>query len=434
MHTPVPYNEDKRLAFLHSLRLENGSHFDEIQGLCEVAAQIAGVPITLVTLVDATQQSFVASIGVGDIKGTDREIAFCAHAIMASQQFEVVDARLDPRFAENPLVVGEPGIQSYLGTVLEPEPEMRLGTLCLLDTKPRTHSAEVKTSLSKLGQAISALLIAHRQKMNLLDFSDQVLQNNIEMASITTSLQQSLKQIVVAESAKSQFLANITHELRTPLTSIKGALNLLSSNLMANDPARLRRLISIADQSSERLISLVDDILMLQKINSDDPVGPLLPVDLAALLTASVAANKGFAATRSLMLTVSGLDQPCFVDGDKKLLEKVVTNILSNAFKYSKRGGHVEIELCSLEAGLQLTVKDDGVGIPEGAEGKVFGMFTQVDGSDTRSHPGAGVGMYICQKILQLHNATIGYTSKLGIGTTFCVRFPKVSAQERLCG
>jgi signal transduction histidine kinase len=173
---------------------------------------------------------------------------------------------------------------------------------------------------------------------------------------------------------------------------------------------------------------------MLQKINSDDPVGPLLPVDLAALLTASVAANKGFAATRSLMLTVSGLDQPCFVDGDKKLLEKVVTNILSNAFKYSKRGGHVEIELCSLEAGPQLTVKDDGVGIPDGAEGKVFGMFTQVDGSDTRSHPGAGVGMYICQKILQLHNATIGYTSKLGIGTTFCVRFPKVSAQERLCG
>ncbi len=434
MTSPVPQNEDKRLAFLRNLRLEISSDFDEIQGLCDVAAQIAGVPIALVSLVDKTEQCFLASVGVGDLKSTDREIAFCAHAIMDSQQFEVVDARLDARFADNPLVVGEPGVQSYLGTVLEPEPEMRLGTLCVVDTQPRQHSAAVKVSLAKLGQAVSKLLVSHRQKLNLLDFAEQVTQNNIKMAAVTESLQQSMDRILAAENAKSAFLATITHELRTPLTSIKGALNLLNNNGVVFDTQKSKRLISIAGKNSENLLSLVEDMLQLQKADLDDLSPRFAPVDLAALVHASADTYQRFAADNGVSLTVSGAGQPCFVSGDKKLLDRVVANLLSNAFKYTDAGGAIEIGLNCHEDGPQITVKDDGAGIPEGAEDKVFGMFSQVDSSDTRTRGGAGLGLYICQQILHAHNASIGYTSKLGAGTTFTVNFPKLAVEERLCG
>jgi signal transduction histidine kinase len=432
--SPVPHNEDKRLAFLRNLRLEISSDFNEIQGLCDVAAQIAGVPIALVTLVDKAQQNFLASVGVGDLKATDREIAFCAHAIMGSDQFEVVDARLDARFVDNPLVVGEPGVQSYLGTVLEPEPEMRLGTLCVVDTQPRQHSATVKASLAKLGQAVSALLISHRQKLNLLDFADQVTQNNIEMAAVTESLQNSMDRILAAESAKSAFLATVTHELRTPLTSIKGALNLLSNNGVVFDTQKSKRLIAIAGKNSDNLLSLVEDMLQLQKADFDEPWVRFAPVDLAALVRASAATHQPFATEKGLALTLSGIDEPCFVNGDKKLLERVIANILSNAFKYTQAGGTVAMALHCLADGPQITVTDDGTGIPEGAEEKVFGMFSQVDSSDTRSHSGAGLGMYISHKILHAHHATISYSSKLGVGTVFTVNFPKFAVEERLCG
>jgi signal transduction histidine kinase len=243
-----------------------------------------------------------------------------------------------------------------------------------------------------------------------------------------------MDRILAAESAKSAFLATVTHELRTPLTSIKGALNLLSNNGVVFDTQKSKRLIAIAGKNSDNLLSLVEDMLQLQKADFDEPWVRFAPVDLAALVRASAATHQPFATEKGLALTLSGIDEPCFVNGDKKLLERVIANILSNAFKYTQAGGTVAMALHCLADGPQITVTDDGTGIPEGAEEKVFGMFSQVDSSDTRSHSGAGLGMYISHKILHAHHATISYSSKLGVGTVFTVNFPKFAVEERLCG
>ncbi|MBU2868960.1 GAF domain-containing sensor histidine kinase [Pacificibacter marinus] len=428
---PIPANEAERIACLKDLRLDLSLPYDEIQGLCELAAEIAGVPIALVSLVDETHQRLLASVGLGDLRHTTREVSFCAHAIMGSELFEITNTSLDDRFAANPFVVNDPKVRSYLGTILEPEPEKRLGTLCVLDTTPRIHSETTKVALYKLGKAITALLVSHREKLELIDYSNALKAKNTELSDLTDSLQNSTTKLVAAEKSRSEFLSTVSHELRTPLTSIKGALSLMKLGEVSASPEKYRHLITIANENSDRLLSLVNDILQLQKTNLGKSHIKFVPVDLAELIENSADAYRNYAADKNVTLRVRcSTSRPCVVRGDKSLLDRVMGNLISNAFKFSNQGGQIEIELNCPESGPQITVKDHGVGIPKGSTELVFGMFKQVDNSDTRTTSGTGLGMHLCRQILTQHDATIGYTSVLGEGTTFIVNFkngaPKV--------
>ena len=428
---PIPVNETERIAYLNGLRLDLSLPYDEIQGLCELAADIAGVPIALVSLVDETQQRFLASVGLGDLRHTTRDISFCAHAIMGSQQFEIPDTSLDNRFSTNPFVVNDPKVRSYLGTILEPETEMRLGTLCVIDSAPRVHSEATKTALNKLGKAISALLVSHRDKIELIDYSNELKTKNTEMSDLTVSLQNSTTKLVAAEKARSEFLSTVSHELRTPLTSIKGALSLLRLDDVSASPQKSSRLITIANENSEKLLSLVNDILQLQKTNLGKRHIKFAPVDLAELIETSADAYRNYAAGKDVTLKVTcSTRRPCIVRGDKSLLDRVMGNIISNAFKFSNQGGQIEIDLNCPKSGPQITVKDYGAGIPKGSTELVFGMFKQVDNSDTRTTSGTGLGMHICRQILTQHDATIGYESVLGEGTTFVVNFKNTALEK----
>jgi diguanylate cyclase (GGDEF)-like protein len=166
---PVPANEDERLEILHSLGMDFSAPVEEIQRLTELASQIAKTPIALVSLVDADVQSFAANVGLQGLSGTSRDVAFCAHAIMERNQLVVADARKDRRFRDNPLVTGGIGIRAYAGSVLEPEPGAHVGTLCVIDTTPRTFDADVLRQLDHLSFGISALLRAHRDRLHLRD-------------------------------------------------------------------------------------------------------------------------------------------------------------------------------------------------------------------------------------------------------------------------
>jgi signal transduction histidine kinase len=344
---------------------------------------------------------------------------------MASEQLEVPDALLDSRFCENPMVLEAPGVRSYLGTVLEPEANMRIGTLCVIDTEPRGFSEDVKASLLQIGKAISSLLTSHREKLQLIDYAFDIKAQNIEMLDLADSLRKSVKELTAAEKAKGEFLSIISHELRTPLTLVKGSLGLMKNSAVIADEQKAQRLVNVAYDSNERLLSLIEDILLIQKLDRDKSQMPLDRVDLAESINTEVSKCSGETQSREITLTVSGVEQPCLVKGDKGQLDRVVASILSNALKFSKQGGNVKVTLLSSGTGPQILVEDDGVGISEDSDERVFGLFSQVDSSDTRSRNGAGLGMYISKEILKRHNATINYKSELGVGTTFSVNFPE---------
>ncbi|WP_376873136.1 sensor histidine kinase [Albirhodobacter sp. R86504] len=334
---------------------------------------------------------------------------------------------LDTRFSNNPLVLGWPSIRAYFGTVLEPAPDMRLGALCVIDTKPQTYPEPVKASLKKIGKAIAALLVSHREKLELRDASREASRLADDVIEMNAHLQNSMARTASAEAAKSEFLATITHELRTPLTSIKGALSLLNGGVDPASGDSAKRMIAIAMDNAERLHTMIDEILLLQTATAEErPSSKTQGVDLGDLSRAATENFEALAAGRDISLTVTDEASPCCVKGDRKQLERVMANLLSNAVKYSKVGGHINVQLTRSDDGVQVDVIDDGEGIPDESEDKVFGLFSQVDGSATRAHGGSGIGLYICQKILKAHGATIGYTSAIGRGTTFTVKFPKL--------
>nr|MBV6629489.1 GAF domain-containing protein [Oceanococcus sp. HetDA_MAG_MS8] len=144
-----PRNEDERLAVLHALDLLDKPKEQRFERITSIASTTFGVPIALVTLLDTDQQHFKACVGL-DIPGTARSVSFCSHAILQPDIMLVEDATLDPRFADNPLVTGAPHIRFYAGAPIEVSPDIRLGTLCLIDTQPRSLNQAQQDMLRSL--------------------------------------------------------------------------------------------------------------------------------------------------------------------------------------------------------------------------------------------------------------------------------------------
>ena len=164
---PLPDDEAQRLQLLRDLQLLDGGADPVLDGLVAIAARALGCPIALFSLVDSGRQWFKAALGLA-VRETPRELAFCAHAILGDTLLEVPDALADPRFASNPLVIGDPGIRFYAGMPVGLDGH-RLGTLCVMDRKPRTLTADERTTLLQLAQAVDHWLAAHAERQALAD-------------------------------------------------------------------------------------------------------------------------------------------------------------------------------------------------------------------------------------------------------------------------
>ena len=161
---PLPPNEAERLAALRDLRILDTApeaHFDAV---CRNAAALFSVPMALVSLIESDRQWFKAKCGI-DAEGTGRDVAFCAYAILSDDVLVVEDVTRDPRFADNSLVTGEPGIRFYAGAPLILRSGIRLGTLCIIDTKSRSFSDVQKSQLQDLARIVVAHIELHRGRL-----------------------------------------------------------------------------------------------------------------------------------------------------------------------------------------------------------------------------------------------------------------------------
>ena len=245
-------------------------------------------------------------------------------------------------------------------------------------------------------------------------------------------LRQEHERTKIAYRAKSQFVATVSHELRTPLTSIKGSLDLINTGVLGPIPEEMAPIMSIAGKNSTRLADLINDILDLQKIEAGEVAYQFAPVDVRDLILDAVDANAGYATTLDIALQADLVDgETVFTNGDEKRLMQVMSNMISNALKFSREGGMVTVGYSVEGRKVRIWVKDQGIGIPENARAKVFGKFTQVDNTDQREKGGTGLGMNISQQIIEHHNGTIDYVSVLGKGTTFFIELD-VSVPETI--
>lgn len=164
--TPVPQNERRRLARLRELAILDTAPEPVFDAITKLASEICGTPIALLTMVDQERQWFKANVGLSDVKETPRDIAFCAHAVIDDAVFVVPDAMLDPRFADNPLVTGEPNIRFYAGAPLLMPGGERIGSLCVIDRQARSLSEEQIQRLRALAEIASKTLVMRSDLMN----------------------------------------------------------------------------------------------------------------------------------------------------------------------------------------------------------------------------------------------------------------------------
>jgi signal transduction histidine kinase len=224
-----------------------------------------------------------------------------------------------------------------------------------------------------------------------------------------------------AYEAKKQFLSVVSHELRTPLTSLVGGIGILENGALGPIPEKARPVLEIARKNGERLQSLVNDLLDLQKMESGKMHFEKSRFDLGDLVRETVDACVGFGDMNHIRYCYSPIPEPAMILGDRNRTSQVLVNILSNAAKFSQEGGTVDIAILVKDRVTRVEVTDHGCGIPDGMGDKVFGRFTQIDSTDQRKFGGSGLGMSISRRIMNELGGRIDYHSRLGQGTTFFI-------------
>lgn len=222
---------------------------------------------------------------------------------------------------------------------------------------------------------------------------------------------------------KEAFVSTVSHELRTPLTSIAGSLGLLGGGAAGELPAKAARLIAIAHSNSQRLVRLINDILDVEKMESGKLVLDLSPLDLRDIAARSIDGVRGYADQMGVTLSLGDGD-PAPVRGDTDRLIQVVTNLLSNAAKFSASGGEVTVTVNPEARIARLSVMDRGPGIPEEFRARIFGKFAQADSTDTRAKGGTGLGLAIAREIAERHGGRLWFESAEGEGATFHLDLP----------
>jgi NtrC-family two-component system sensor histidine kinase KinB len=225
------------------------------------------------------------------------------------------------------------------------------------------------------------------------------------------------------DEAKSNLVAAVSHELRTPLTSIKLLVDLLHSGLNSKLPANQKRMLELAKRESDRLYQTIDHLLSLSRIESGRAQYRLHPMPPEKIIDSAVEPLQQLFADKGIRLVVEPMEDLPTVNVDAASIHSALTNLLSNALKFTPARGEVAVFAAENDKMVSFSVRDTGPGIPEEFRPRIFEKFFRVPSSSGPS--GSGLGLTIAKNIVEAHGGTICFTSETGIGTTFTFQIPK---------
>lgn len=368
--------------------------FDRITAL---AARVFDVPIAIVSVVDHDRIWFKSHHGL-EVEQIDRAPGLCASAILQDGPWVISDAPRDPRALSNPLVAGEFGLKFYAGVPLRVAGDHNLGTLCVLDFEARELTDEETSTLADLAEMVVGELELRLASRRAIEAANE------------------------RERLKDAFVGMLSHELRTPVTTIYAAARVLANQTaIANDPLASDLFPDIVSES-ERLLRLIEDLLILTKVEQDTLVGSSEPVLVQRVIDRTVARLRRRHPERRFVVDAGGGLPP--VAGDEVFVEQVVSNLLSNATKYSPPDTEITVTADRVGDEVEVRIRDRGIGMSASERESIFELLTRT-GEAQRYAPGAGIGLYVCRRLVQVMGGRVwAEGSADGVGSTFAFRLP----------
>lgn len=398
--SPLPANEAERLAELYKYDILDTPYEEEYDDIVKLASQICNAPISTITLLDSSRQWFKAKVGVEPREG-DRETSFCGHVIVSDTELmEVEDATQDDRFFDNPLVIDEPRIRFYAGVPLTCSNGCKLGTLCVIDNKPKNLTLQQSFALKVLGK--------------------QVMQN-IELRIRNKQLDQLYKKLDQQNYTQNKIISIIAHDVRTPIASLKNIVELTHSNILnAQEAAELTQM---TEKQLDNTLILLSDLVEWGKLQMASDNLEKDEIDIHELIEEKVKVFEVSASLKGIKiknLTTKGTK----VISDKNALRFILRNLISNAIKFTASG---EVSVASIETpdATTIVIKDSGIGISPKAMEKLYspdGRYTTIG---TNNEKGNGLGLMLTFDFMELLGGNMQIESEQGKGTTIYLHFER---------
>nr|WP_066061961.1 HAMP domain-containing sensor histidine kinase [Neobacillus soli] len=243
-----------------------------------------------------------------------------------------------------------------------------------------------------------------------------------ELGHLAVSFTTMAKKLAKVDSLRKELITNISHDIQSPLTNIKGYLNLLENSDKSDQEKQ--QYLRIVHSEVTRLSNMTKQLLLLSSIESKKDLMEITTVDVTGQLKSVIHQYQWSILDKGIMLSFSLPDAS--VKGDPSLLYSVWENLLTNAIKYNRENGSIDLELLDNGTQIEVVIKDTGVGLEEEEKERIFDRFYRADMSRARSVEGTGLGLSIAQSIIDMHHGKIELTSQKGQGTTFTVSLPKL--------
>jgi signal transduction histidine kinase len=388
---PIPENDKIRMKALRSFSILDTFSEKEYDEITLLACAICDTPMSLISLVDEDRQWFKSKIGLA-LDETPRELSFCSHAILNNGElFTIEDSRIDERFCDNPLVIEDPNVVFYAGAPLVTSEGFSLGTLCVLDSKPRKLTEVQQKAIKVLSNKVVSLF--ELKKANLL-----LERKNKELE------EQRLELEIFAKVA--------AYDVKSPLSNISGLTEVLIEdyeNVLGGDVKELLELVNISSHSLKKLVDRILDhsktgLILQRQVDVFDLKGFMQEV-------IQIVDGKGIHGFSVLF----GNE---IIVANKTALQQIFISLIENSVKFNDKDQiEIEIGFAESEKEYQFYVSDNGMGIGSEYQDKIFDLFEFLEIENRFGNNGNGIGFSTVKKIIEGLGGTISVDSEINIGT-----------------
>jgi len=409
----------RRLHALRRTQLLDSAEEEPFDRIARLASTFLGTPIATVTLIDRDRQFYKAALGLPEpiktARETPLELSFCRHTVALGTPLVIADTRADERVNLMPSVT-EHGILAYAGVPLILD-ESAIGTLCVMDVTPREWSEQQIGVLRDLG-AMVMTEIELRMTVNDLDLA---------VSAAETARGEAER----ANRAKSEFVAMMSHDLRTPLNAIGGYRQLLE--LGVHGPVNEGQIETLAriKRAQDHLSYLISEVMDFARLESGSVPLDLSEVSVESVLRGLEELIRPQLDEKQLTYVLAGGSGSTRMLVDREKVVRILTNLLTNAIKFTEPGGTITLAWVPGEDFVGITVTDSGIGIPADRIESVFEPFVQVPGQKKMNPHGAGLGLAIGRKLARLMGGELTASAAPVKGTTFSMTVPRAESSER---